>query len=124
MQTDPTILSLAVNAVTAALAWVTGEAGRIAIAGGAGGLSRWFTAEKRKLRDGVISIGGGLLSGTYLWPLVLQIIGVPFGGMEETPNNIAMAAFVSGALGMSFVKILTAMVEARVGNATKGKGDE
>lgn len=124
MQNDPTFTAMVVNAVAVAVTWVTGEAGRIAVAGGAGGLSRWFTTQRRRLIDGVIAMVGGLISGTYLWPLVLQIIGVPFGGLEETQNNIAMAAFVSGALGMSFVKILTAMVEARTSAAIKGKGNE
>jgi hypothetical protein len=102
---------------------VAGEGGRIAIAGGAGGLARWLNAERRRVRDGVIAAAGGLVAGTYLWPLVLAVIGVPFGGLDETPNNIAMAAFVAGALGMSIVKVITAMVEARIKSAAGERDD-
>lgn len=120
---EPSVWNMAVNAAAVALAWVAGESGRVAVAGGAGGLSRWFNSEKKHLRGGIIAVIGGLVSGTYLWPLILAILGFPFGGLEETPNNIAMSAFMAGALGMSFVKILTAMIEARVTASGKDKQD-
>lgn len=124
MATEPDIWTIAVNVLTVGAAWIAGEGGRIAVAGGAGGLSRWLSSERRRLLDGLFAVGGGLVSGTYLWPLVLKIIGLPFGGLSEAPNNVAMAAFVAGALGMSFVKIITAMVEAKVAGQVKGKADE
>lgn len=117
---DPTFLTLTANAVAVGAAWLAGEGGRIAVAGGAGGLARWFSAERRKVRDGLIAVVGGSLAATYLWPLVLAIVGFPLGGLPENANNVAMAAFVAGALGMSGVKIATAMVEAR---ADKKGGD-
>ena len=120
MANDPTFWTLTVNAVVVGAAWVTGEAGRIAVAGGAGALVRWLRTEKKRLRDGIIAVAGGSLTATYLWPLVLAIVGVPLGGLEQNANNVAMAAFVAGALGMSGVKIAVAMVEARANK----KGDE
>lgn len=113
MANDPTFLTLMVNAAAVGTAWFAGEAGRIAVAGGAGGLARWLSTEKKRLRDGVIAAAGGSLAATYLWPLVLAIVGFPLGGLEQNVNNVAMAAFVAGALGMSGVKIAVAMVEAR-----------
>lgn len=103
-----------INALAVGVAWVAGEGGRVVVAGGAGGLARWLNTEKRRVRDGVIAAAGGSLAATYLWPLVLAVIGVPFRGLEQNQNNIAMAAFVAGALGMSGVKIATAMVEAKL----------
>ena len=123
MADDPNILGLAVNALAVGAAWVAGEGGRIAVAGGAGGLTRWLNSETRRIRDGIIAVIGGLVSATYLWPLILAVIGFPFGGLAETPNNSAMAAFVAGALGMSFVKIITAMVEAKMSRAAGGQDD-
>lgn len=39
---EPSVWNMAVNAAPVALAWVAGEGGRVAVAGGAGGLSRWL----------------------------------------------------------------------------------
>ena len=114
MADHPTIWTLAANALAVGIAWIGGEAGRVAIAGGAGGLARWLNTERRKVRDGLLAAAGGSLAATYLWPLVLAIVGFPLGGLEQNLNNIAMAAFVAGALGMSGVKIATAMVEAKL----------
>ena len=105
------------------LAWLTGEGGRIAVASGLGGLTRWLVSERQRIRDGVIAIFGGLIVGQYLWPLVLHVPGW-VGGAEipETPNSIAMAAFVAGTMGMSAVKIIIAIVETRSAKLTQGGG--
>lgn len=121
MSNDPTFWTLIVNAAVVGVAWVSGEAGRIAVAGGAGGIARWLNTERKRVRDGVIAVIGGSLAATYLWPLVLAIIGFPLGGLDQNVNNVAMAAFVAGALGMSGVKIAVAMVEAR--DSKKGGED-
>lgn len=97
-------------------AWVAGETGRVFVAAGLGGAIRWLAVEKRRIRDGVIAVVGGLIVGKYMWPAVLLVPAwLPFGSQQpfpETPNNIAMAAFLAGTLGMSVVKIVTALVEA------------
>lgn len=97
-------------------AWVAGETGRVFVAAGMGGAIRWLATEKRRIRDGMIAVIGGLIVGKYMWPAVLHIPAwLPFGSQQpfpETPNNIAMAAFFAGTLGMSVVKIFTALVEA------------
>lgn len=107
--------------LAAAVVWLGGESGRIIVAGGAGGLTRWFQSETRRIRDGILAVFGGALAATYLWPVPLHLIGTITGPLEVTPENTAMAAFLTGALGMSFVKVLTAMVEAR---AKKEGGDD
>lgn len=97
-------------------AWVAGEGGKVYVAAGLGGAIRWLATEKRRIRDGVIAVIGGLIVGKYMWPAVLHIpTWLPFGSQQafaETPNNIAMAAFFAGTLGMSTVKIFTAVVES------------
>lgn len=92
-----------------AIAWMAGESGRILVAAGMGGLTRWLTSEKRRVRDGVFAVIGGGIAGTYLWPGVLWALR-----MDHSPDSIAMAAFVAGTLGMSFVKVLSAVVETKV----------
>lgn len=99
----------------AALAWFGGESGRVLVAAGLGGFIRWIYASKKRIRDGVLAVVGGAVTGTYLWPAVLWILR-----MDETLNNVAMAAFIAGTLGVSFTKVLTAIVEARAVHLTKG----
>lgn len=91
-----------------ALTWFAGESGRILVASGMGGLMRWITSEKRRIRDGALAVIGGCVTGTYLWPAVMAVMG-----LQKEPDNIALAAFIAGTIGVSFVKIVTAVVEAR-----------
>lgn len=91
-----------------AIAWFGGDAGRVFVAAGMGGFVRWLTSERRRIRDGILAIAGGAVAGRYMWPVVLWTLG-----MEPTPDHIAMAAFIAGTLGISFVKITTAVVETR-----------
>lgn len=98
-----------------ALTWLGGEGGRVMIASGMGGMMRWLATERRRVRDGVLAVIGGALAGQYLWPAVLWMLK-----MDHTPDSIAMAAFVAGTLGMSFVKVLTATVEARAAKMAGG----
>lgn len=117
---DPTFIDTLKIAVAASVVWLGGEGGRVLIAGGMGGLTRWFYGEKRLVRDGVLAVVGGALAARYLWPVPLHLLGTITGPLERSPENISMAAFLAGALGMSFVKVLTAMIEAR---ARKGGED-
>ena len=108
-----------------ALTWLGGESGRVMVASGAGGLIRWLSTERKRIRDGIIAIIGGGIVGQYLWPIMLGVMSWSIqkaGGdaLLSSPDNIAMAAFISGTLGVSGVKILTAVIEAR---AKKLAGD-
>lgn len=106
-----------------AAAWLGGESGRVLVAGGAGGLTRWLTSERRRIRDGILGVIVGVLTGQYLWPLGLHlpklIGGAPF---DEVPSNIAMSAFLVGTLGVSMVKVGTAVIE-QYGDRRKRKED-
>lgn len=102
-------------AITAAGgAWLAGESGRIVVASGFGGLVRWFGEEKRTIRNGVISWVSGAATGYYTWPVLMKL-PVLFGHAEipRDPENIAMAGFLMGALGISAVKIFVAIVEKK-----------
>lgn len=95
------------------LSWLAGEGGRVVVASGLGGLVRWISTDRRRIQDGIIAVLGGGICGSYLWPVVLYIPTIPpisSQPIPETPDNIAMAAFVMGTMGISFVKIGAALV--------------
>ena len=98
------------------VAWLTGESSRVLVASGMGGMVRWLYSDKRGLRNGVVAVIGGAVAGQYLWPLILWALR-----MDQTPNNVAMAAFVAGTMGMSLVKVATAMAESQF---TKRRGGD
>lgn len=118
MEKDPSFWTVVMNALAVSAVWLFGEGGRMVVAGSAGGFVNWVTTEKRRLRDGIIAVTGGALSGTYLWPLVLAALNLFLDDLEVTPHNIAMSAFIAGAAGMSILKIITAVVEARLEDKT------
>lgn len=95
------------------LAWVTGEVGRIFVAGGAGGLTRWFISEKRTLRNGVLQVSSGALAAHYLWPWTHALMTVFFGPLGDTADAKVTAGYVSGLIGISAAKIIIAVFEAR-----------
>lgn len=103
-----------------AMAWLTGEAGRIMVASGAGGLVRWLASERRRIRDGILSVIGGILVGSYLWPLVLTVIGQLPNVAPESGDAKAMAGFIAGMMGISGAKIVLALVESRIGAGNGG----
>lgn len=108
--------------IGAAVMWFTGESGRVVIASGLGGLVRWFADEQRRIKTGIVAIVGGAIVGYYCWPLLLLLPALWSGSpMEKTPEAIAMSGFLAGTMGVSGVKILAAVLEAR---AAKLKGQE
>ena len=114
MQEKTSLIDLVLLYGGVVIAWLSGEGGRVAVAAGAGGLVRWMASERRRIRDGVIAVMAGLVVGQYMWPAVLQAPSLLGRDVwPETPNSIAMAAFVAGTVGMSIVKIMIAVVEAR-----------
>lgn len=123
---DPTVWDSIIVWAALSGAWLTGESGRVIVAGGFGGLARWISTERerRRLRDGILAIIGGVITGQYLWPLGLHIPRIV--GAEqfpETPDNIALAAFVIGTMGVSTVKIIAAIIERQASRFTGGGVD-
>lgn len=98
--------------MTMIAAWLGGEAGRVIVAGGAGGVLRWFAAEKRRLRDGIAAAIGGAMSAYFFWPLTLAALNSATGQAMEGADAQAMAGCLTGVIGMSGVKILVASFEA------------
>ncbi|SFY18810.1 hypothetical protein SAMN04244548_03012 [Paracoccus pantotrophus] len=122
---DLGVLGALLVSLPTAAAWLGGETGKVMVAGGLGGLTRWLTSERKRIRDGIVAAIGGSVTGLYLWPLGLHLPrlvgGTPF---EETASNIALSAFLIGTLGTSAVKIFVAYIEARAAKLTKGGGHE
>jgi hypothetical protein len=95
----------------AAAIWISGEAGRIAVAGGAGAIVRWWASEQRSLRNGVVQTVSGALVATYMWPLVFGVLNYFLPIIEKDPQTIAACAFVAGMMGISVAKIFLALME-------------
>lgn len=91
-------------------AWITGEAGRAALAGAAGGLVRWLIASRRRLRDGVVSIFVGMLMASYATPLMMAVLERYIGGLQGDVQGTA--GFAAGIVGMSVTRLAMGMVEA------------
>lgn len=91
-------------------AWVVGEGGKAALAGAAGGLVRWLMAERRRIRDGAISVASGAMMAHFGAPLMLALLEKSLGGMRGDVANTA--AFCAGIVGMSLAKLVIAYVEA------------
>jgi len=113
----------ALAVIANAFLWVTGEAGRTAVASGAGGLVRWLASERKRIGEGILSVSGGVLVGSYLWPLVLVGIGAIPGVDPTSPDSKAMAGFIAGMMGISGAKIVIAIVEARARQNGSGGTD-
>lgn len=91
-------------------AWIAGEAGRAALAGAAGGLVRWLTSERRRIRDGIVSVIAGALMARYASPVMLAILERWIGEMS---GDVAGAAgFASGLAGMSLTKLILGAIDA------------
>lgn len=105
------------------VAWATGEGGRVFVAGGAGGLTRWLISETRSIRNGSIQVTSGAIAAHYLWPWAHAVIAMIFGNMGESVDAKITSAYVSGLVGISAAKIIIAVVEARakkLGNPDNG----
>lgn len=122
MMNEPGAWDSVVAVLAAGGAWLAGESGRIVVASGFGGLVRWFSEEKRTIRNGIVSWIAGAATGYYTWPALMKAPGfLGFADIPRDPENIAMAGFLMGALGISAVKIFVAIVEKR---AEKLHGEE
>lgn len=101
------------SAVALAGTWISGEAGKVAVAGGAGGVIRWLASEKRRIRDGIVAAFAGMLLGRYLWPVTLHLLELLPGELGKGPDAIAVAGCIAGMGGISVAKITIAGLEAR-----------
>lgn len=106
----------------AAVAWVSGETGRVLVSGASGGLFRWWMSERRRLRDGIVATVSGAVSAVYLGPVVLGLMGVV--GLAIDPESAAYSGgFIAGLAGMSLAKVTVAIVENRAAALSGGKND-
>lgn len=96
---------------SAVLIWFGGEAGRAYVAGAAGGLMRWWMADRRRLKDGIPSAVTGAIFARYLSPIVLSGMDKVFGQLGDGAQDAA--TFATGLMGMSMAKIVLAALEKR-----------
>lgn len=102
-------------------AWIAGEAGRAALAGAAGGFVRWLTSERRRIRDGVVSVVAGALMARYASPVMLALLERWLGEMS---GDVAGAAgFAAGLAGMSLAKLILGAIDANVRRISGGSPD-
>lgn len=109
----PGITETAIFWASTIFAWLSGEAGRVFVAGGAGGMTRWLLSERKTMRNGVIQVTSGALAAHYLWPWTHGLMAMIFGQMGEGADAKVTAGYVSGLVGISAAKIIIAVVEAR-----------
>ncbi|MCT4557360.1 MAG: hypothetical protein N4A61_04795 [Pelagimonas sp.] len=96
-----------------ALVWLTGEAGRLYLAGAVGGAYRALMSERRRWRDGIISVVAGVFSAPYLAPVVLAVLEKAGLQVVDSPNVGVSAGFLAGLTGMSLAKLVVAMIEGQ-----------
>lgn len=102
-------------------AWIFGEGTKAAFAGAAGGLVRWMMSERRRIRDGIISVTSGALMAHYGTPLMLAILEKWMGELRGDAGFAA--AFCSGLVGMSLAKLVIAYIDAQ-GRKVGGGADD
>lgn len=107
---EPSWTDQVLMAATLIGAWITGEAGRAALAGAAGGLVRWLMSERRRIRDGMVSIIAGMLMARYATPLMMAMLESYFGTLRGDVQGTA--GFAAGIVGMSLAKLIMGMIEA------------
>lgn len=93
--------------------WLFGEAGRVYLAGAVGGAYRAMMAEKRRWRDGVLSVAAGVTSATYLAPVVMALLDHAGLDIGSRPGMETSAGFLAGLTGMSLAKLAIAIIEGR-----------
>lgn len=92
-------------------AWIAGEGLKAPLAGAAGGLVRWLMSERRRLREGIVSVFTGGLMAEFATPMTLALIEKWVGEMKG--DAAYGAAFFTGVVGMSMGKLFLAYVEGQ-----------
>jgi hypothetical protein len=120
--TDPTFWDKILVGSTAAVAWLSGEMGRVVVAGAAGGLYRWLMEERKRLREGIIAIVSGAVGSVYLGPIVMRLLEI--GGLSVTghPSGYMTAGFLAGMTGVSLAKVAIAVIEVQAKKLRGGNG--
>lgn len=93
--------------------WLTGETGRILIAGGLGGLTRWFFEARLRLLDGIVFVGSGMIGAVYVGPAALYLASHFYPMVSAMPSAQSTFGYLAGLFGMSVGKIVFAVLAAR-----------
>ena len=120
--TDPTFWDKALVGLTAIFAWLSGEMGRVVIAGAAGGLYRWLMDERKRIRDGVVAIFSGAVGSVYLGPIVMRLLELGGLSLVGHPTGYMTAGFLAGMTGVSLAKVAIAIIEVQARRLRGGDG--
>lgn len=95
------------------IAFIFGDKGQVAIAGGLGGLVRWLTLRTHWL-DGLISIIVGAICALYLGPLAEPAISAMVGTFVPDPTSRAsFSGFIIGLGGISVAGLVMDLWQKR-----------
>ncbi|WP_444668335.1 hypothetical protein [Cereibacter changlensis] len=103
---------------TLVFGWLFGESMRVVVSGASGGLIRWLMDSKRRIRDGLVAVVGGIICASYLSPLALRILEAVFG--EMSGDTSGTAGFAAGLWGMSLAKIMMGVLEVAGRRISRG----
>ena len=119
---DPTLWEKMILATSATAAWLSGEVGRVVVAGAAGGFYRWLMDERKRLRDGVVSVISGAVGAVYLGPIVMRLLELGGMSLAGQPSGYMTAGFLAGMTGVSLAKVAIAVIEVQTKKLRGGDG--
>ena len=75
---------------------------KLALAGAAGGIVRWFTIRDRMWPDGIINIVVGMLCAVYLAPVAVPLLGQVVGNVVGDAEQLSgLSGFLIGVGGLT-----------------------
>lgn len=105
-------------------AWLTGETGRVMLAGGAGGMARWLFEPRLRLVDGLVFVISGLIGAAYVAPAALYFAAHYWPMIAGMPSAHTTTGFLIGAFGVGLGKIVVAVIAARGKAIVKEQTDD
>lgn len=103
--------------------WLATDPGRMAVAGALGGIVRGLTL-RESWSERVVSLLVGSICALYLGPIVSPIIEPFIKVVAPSGDILGFSSFVVGLSGITFSRLLIAVVAARRKEIEQGKDDD